>query len=259
MTCHVSTCPPISPAASTFPALPAPPAPPAAPAPSKPKSIPPGPSFQLKLTQYGLLDHLTLQTTTRHPPGPQEIEIQVAAVGLNFRDVLNVLGLLKAYYAEHLGITRADQLTFGFECSGVVTVVGDRVSHFRVGDEVIATMLTDGASRFVTTRAEFVIPKPERLSFAEAATLPLAFLTAHYGLTHLARLQPGERVLIHAAAGGVGQAAVQIAQKAGAEIFATASPGKWDFLRSQGIPHILNSRTLDFADEVMRLTDGQGV
>ena len=196
---------------------------------------------------------------SRQAIAPHDVEIQVAAAGLNFRDVLNALGLLKEYYAKHLGITEASQLTFGFECAGTVVAVGEEVSHLQVGDEVMATMLADGVSRFVTTRSEFVIPKPAQMSFAEAATLPLAFLTAYYGLQQLANLQPGDKVLIHAAAGGVGQAAVQIAQNAGAEIFATASPGKWDFLKAQGIRHIMNSRTLDFADEVMALTEGAGV
>ena len=222
-------------------------------------SIPSGQSFQLKLKEYGLLDNLTLQSVPRREIASRDVEIQVAAAGLNFRDVLNALGLLKEYYAEHLGITEAMQLTFGFECAGTVVAVGEEVSHLQVGDEVMATMLTDGASRFVTTRSEFVIPKPKQMSFAEAATLPLAFLTAYYGLQHLAKLKASDKVLIHAAAGGVGQAAVQVAQRAGAEIFATASPGKWDFLKDQGIRHVMNSRRLDFADEVMALTDGAGV
>ena len=222
-------------------------------------AMPAGQSFQLKLKEYGLLDNLTLQPVSRKAIAPRDVEIQVAAAGLNFRDVLNALGLLKEYYAEHLGITQANQLTFGFECAGTVVAVGEDVSHLQVGDEVMATMLTDGVSRFVTTRSEFVIPKPAQMSFAEAATLPLAFLTAYYGLQQLANLQAGDKVLIHAAAGGVGQAAVQVAQNAGAEIFATASPGKWDFLKAQGIRHIMNSRTLDFAEEVMALTEGKGV
>ncbi|MEO1682708.1 MAG: SDR family NAD(P)-dependent oxidoreductase [Cyanobacteria bacterium J06631_12] len=222
-------------------------------------TIPNGQSFRLQLSEYGLIDNLALQALKRRSPTPHEVEIQVAAAGLNFRDVLNVLGLLKDYYAEHLGITEASQLTFGFECAGTVVAVGEAVSHLQIGDDVIATMLTDGVSRFVTTRAEFVIPKPTQLSFAESATLPLAFLTAYYGLQHLANLQPGDRVLIHAAAGGVGQAAVQVAKQAGAEIFATASPSKWDFLKGQGIAHVMNSRTLDFADQIMQITAGQGV
>ena len=222
-------------------------------------SIPADRSFQLKLSEYGLLDNLKLESAVRSPLSPHDVEIQVEAAGLNFRDVLNALGLLKEYYAEHLGITQASQLTFGFECAGTVVAVGDQVSHLQVGDEVMATMLTDGASRFVTTRSEFVIPKPQQMSFAEAATLPLAFLTAYYGLQHLADLQAGDKVLIHAAAGGVGQAAVQVAQAAGAEIFATASPSKWDFLKAQGIRHLMNSRTLDFADKILQITEGEGV
>ena len=221
--------------------------------------IPRSSSFQLKLKEYGLIDNLTLQPTQRRSPGPHDVEIQVAAAGLNFRDVLNVLGLLKDYYAQNLGITHANQLTFGFECAGTVVSKGSQVSHLQIGDEVIATMLTDGVSRFVTTRSEFVIPKPTHISFAEAATLPLAFLTAYYGLHHLTQLKPGDKILIHAAAGGVGQAAVQIAQKAGAEIFATASPSKWDFLKKQGISHIMNSRTLAFAEEIKQATNNKGV
>jgi NADPH:quinone reductase-like Zn-dependent oxidoreductase/acyl carrier protein len=104
------------------------------------------------------------------------------------------------------------------------------------------------------------MPKPERLSFEEAATVPIAFFTAHYALSHLGRLAEGERVLIHAAAGGVGQAAVRIAQRVGAEIFATAgSPEKRAFLSSLGIEHVMDSSSLDFADEVMDLTGGDGV
>ncbi len=222
-------------------------------------SLPLEDAFQLKLKAYGLIDNLVLQPIRRRKPEAKEVEIQVEAAGLNFRDVLNALGLLKDYYAEHLGILNAAQLTFGFECAGTVVAVGNDVTDLQIGDEVMATMLMDGVSRYVTTRSEFVVVKPKPLSFAEAATLPLAFLTAYYGLVHLAKLQPGEKVLIHAAAGGVGQAAVQIAQWIGAEIYATASPGKWPFLQAQGIEHIMNSRTLTFVDEVMEWTQGKGV
>ena len=221
--------------------------------------IPSQQPFQLKLSEYGLLDNLMLQPMERRSPGPQEVEIRVKAVGLNFRDVLNALGLLKDYYAEHLGITSAEQLTFGFECVGTIVAVGEGVSHVQVGDEVMANLLPGALSSFITTRAELVVPQPKQMNSKEAATIPLVFSTAYYGLHHLAKIQPGDRVLIHAAAGGVGQAAVQIAQLAGAEIFATASPPKWEFLKSMGVEHVMNSRTLDFAAEVMNLTQGQGV
>ncbi|NER52360.1 MAG: SDR family NAD(P)-dependent oxidoreductase, partial [Symploca sp. SIO1A3] len=214
---------------------------------------------QLKLPEYGVIDNLHWQPMQRRTPSDHEVEIEVRAVGLNFRDVLNALGLLKDYYAKNLGIISAEQLTFGFECAGKISAVGAQVSQWQVGDEVMATMLHDGFSSFITAPAEHVIPKPKSMSFAEAATLPLTFLSAYYGLEHLAKIQPGERVLIHSAAGGVGQAAVQIAQLAGAEVFATASPPKWEFLKSMGIKHIMNSRTLDFADQIMKLTAGEGV
>ncbi|MFM2061664.1 MAG: hypothetical protein RLZZ507_1334 [Cyanobacteriota bacterium] len=215
--------------------------------------------FQLKLSEYGLLDNLSLQPMERRSPGPQEVEIRVKTVGLNFRDVLNALGLLKDYYAQHLGITSAEQLTFGFECAGTIVAVGEGVSHLQVGDEVMANLLPGALSSFITARAEFVVLQPKQMNSFAAATIPLVFSTAYHGLHNLAKIQPGDRVLIHAAAGGVGQAAVQIAQQAGAEIFATASPSKWEFLKSMGVKHLMNSRTLDFAAEVMHLTQGQGV
>ena len=214
---------------------------------------------QLKLPEYGVIDNLNWQPMQRGTPKEHEVEIEVRAVGLNFRDVLNALGLLQDYYAEYLGITSAEQMTFGFECAGTISAVGAEVSHWQIGDEVIGILLQDAFSSFIIAPAEYVIPKPKAMSFAEAATLPLTFLTAYYGLQHLAKIQPGERVLIHAAAGGVGQAAVQIAQRAGAQIFATASPSKWEFLKSLGIKHIMNSRTLNFAKEIRELTAGDGV
>jgi malonyl CoA-acyl carrier protein transacylase len=220
----------------------------------------PTPPFQLRLSEYGMLDNLKLMPqSTPTLPDPAHVQIQVRAVGLNFRDVLNALGMLKDYYAQAFGITAADQLTFGFECSGVISAVGSEVSHLQVGDEVMAVLLDHGFSSVVTAPAFCVVKKPQPLSFTEAATIPLVFLTAYYGLHELAKLRPGEKVLIHAAAGGVGQAAIQIAQQVGAEVYATASPPKWPFLQSLGIQNIFNSRTLDFAEQILQLTDGRGV
>jgi myxalamid-type polyketide synthase MxaB len=210
--------------------------------------LPEDQSFQLEVASPGLLDTLVFRPTARRQPGPGEVEIGVRAIGLNFKDVLKALG---QYTGE-------DRL-LGDECAGVITAMGAGVAGLQVGDEVVGVAQGSFGSH-VVTRAELVVPKPASLSFAEAATLPITFLTAYYTLHHLAGMSAGKRVLIHAAAGGVGLAAVQLAQQVGAEIFATAgSPRKRALLRSLGVPHVLDSRTLDFADEVMALTEGQGV
>ena len=141
----------------------------------------------------------------------------------------------------------------------MITAIGDGVTSYRVGDSVVG-IASNAFDSHVITRPEMVVAKPSSMSFAEAATIPVAFLTAHYGLHHLAQIKPGARVLIHAAAGGVGLAAVQIALRMGAEVFGTAgSPEKRAFLTSLGVRHVLNSRTLEFADDIRRLTEGRGV
>ncbi|MBG1266945.1 type I polyketide synthase [Nostoc sp. WHI] len=214
--------------------------------------------FEVKISSYGLLENLTLAPMKRRPPEPEEVEIQVYACGLNFRDVLNALGLLQEY-TQQQGIDSATNIPFGGECAGKIVAVGKNVSNFQIGDEAIAVMAIGSLSSFVTVKADFVVPKPPQLSFEAAATILTTFLTAYYGLHHQAKMQPGDKILIHAAAGGVGQAAVQLVQRAGAEIFATASPSKWEFLKSAGVKHVMNSRTLDFAEAVMAITDGRGV
>ena len=207
--------------------------------------------FSLEVTTPGILDEMTLRETDRREPGPKEVEIRVRAVGLNFRDVLIAMDLIPPLYQDSLDV--------GFECVGEIVAVGAGVEGLEVGDGVIA-FAPGCLATYVTADASFVMPRPARLSFEEAATLPIAFFTAHYALNHLGRLAEGERVLIHAAAGGVGQAALRIARRTGAEIFATAgSPEKREFLRSLGVQHVMDSRSLDFADEVMELTDGEGV
>ncbi|MEM9507577.1 MAG: aminotransferase class I/II-fold pyridoxal phosphate-dependent enzyme [Cyanobacteria bacterium P01_E01_bin.35] len=214
--------------------------------------------FRLQLSDYGTLDNLTLVTTERRLPEPGEIEIAVTASGVNFRDVLNALGVLKEYLQD-MGFQDSTEVPFGGECSGIVVAVGKGVTNFKVGDEVIAAQAVGSLSSHVTVNAKFAIVKPEHLNCAEAATIPTTFLTAHYGLHYLAGIKPGDRILIHAAAGGVGQAAVQLAQRVGAEVYATASEGKWEFLKASGVKYVMNSRNLDFAAEVMQLTEGQGV
>ena len=203
---------------------------------------------ELAISARGILENLGLRPIERRVPGAGEVEIQVLATGLNFRDVLNALGMYPG-----------DPGPLGNECAGVITRVGDGVTDLVAGQKVIA--LTAGAFRsFVTTNAAVVAPIPAGMSAEEAATIPIVFMTAVYSLDRLAKLRRGQRVLIHAGAGGVGLAAIQIAQRVGAEIFATAgSPEKRAFLRSLGVPHVLDSRSLDFAGEIQTRTGGRGV
>ncbi len=194
-----------------------------------------------------MLEHLAFQQAVRRTPLPGEVEIQVLTTGIGFRDVLNALGMYPG----------GGEL--GSECAGVVTAVGSQVKNASVGDEVIAVAIGSFAS-YTYTSAHNVVQKPAFLTFAEAASIPSAFLTAQYALHRLAGMKKGDRVLIHAAAGGVGLAAVQLAQQAGAEIFATAgSPSKREMLKALGIQHVMDLRSLDFANVIMSFTDGKGV
>jgi acyl transferase domain-containing protein/NADPH-dependent curcumin reductase CurA len=205
-------------------------------------------NVHLTLVQAGTLDGLQLVPTNRRDPGAGEVEIEVRAAGLNFRDVLSVLGVYKG---------RTGPL--GGECTGVVVKVGPGVDGLQAGDEVMA--LGRGCfGRFLTTQAALVWRKPPRLSFEAAVTIPVAFLTAKYALEEVAQIQAGESVLIHAGAGGVGLAAIQIARRAGAEIFATAgSEEKRAYLRSLGLRKVMDSRSLEFARELREETNGRGV
>ena len=194
---------------------------------------------RLEIAERGVIEGLTWKPAGRRSPGPREVEIRVAATGLNFRDVLNVLGVYAGGAAP-----------LGAECSGIVTAVGSEVTHVRVGEAVMA-LADDCFADYVITAGPLVVRKPASLSWGEAATVPIAFLTADYGLHGLATLSRGERVLIHAAAGGVGLAAVELAQRAGAEIFATAgSADKQNHLRRLGVAHVFSSRTLEFSDQI---------
>ena len=210
-----------------------------------------GENFYLEAAAPGVLDSLTFRPASRRPPAPDQIEVEVRAAGLNFKDVLFALGMIP--------LPPEVRVRLGGECAGTVARVGERVSGLSPGDEVM-TFGYGCFARFTTCPASLAVPKPPRLAFTEAATVPVAFTTAYVSLVKLARLHAGERVLIHAATGGVGMAAVQVAQGIGAEIFATAgSEEKRELLRSLGISHVFDSRTGAFADEVMRRTAGRGV
>jgi myxalamid-type polyketide synthase MxaB len=214
--------------------------------------------FRLQLREYGSPDNLQLAPLSRRKPGRKQVEIAVKATSLNFRDVVIALGVLRDFYSKEMGIERAADIPLGFDCAGIVSAVGEGVTDLALGDEVMAPAEGGAASHVIAFR-DGVMRIPKGVDHVTAASLPSVFWTAYHSLVQLAQLKAGERVLIHAAAGGVGLAAIQIAQAAGAEIFATASPGKWDYLKSQGIVHIMNSRTLDFADEILCATGGEGV
>ena len=199
----------------------------------------------------GRLDSLAWRPCPHRTPGPGEVEIRVAAAGLNFKDVLLALGMVPP--------AAAGEPAPGLECAGTVSRVGEGITAFRPGDEVMAPA-RGGFADYALIDARLVAARPAGWSAAQAAAIPVAYGTAWYALMTVGRLQPGETVLVHAAAGGVGLAAVHVCRWRGCEVYATAGrPEKHEFLRSLGVRHVMSSRTLDFAGEVMERTGGRGV
>jgi len=217
----------------------------------------PDSAWRLRTARYGTLDALKAEPVERAALKEGEVEIAVRAAAVNFKDVMYCMGMLRQF-SEQAGIFEAADQPLGFECAGVVSRVGDGVGDLSVGDPVFG-MAPSAMASHVVLDARMAYRKPEALSFAQAASLPTVFMTALYALDRLAQLRPGQTMLLHAGAGGVGQAAIQVARRAGATVYATASPWKWPFLKSQGVAATLHSRTLEFADEIMRLTEGRGV
>lgn len=208
-------------------------------------------NFRVQIGTPGILESLQYHAVPRVVPGPGHVEIEVHASALNFRDVLLALGM----YPQMPGVANS----LGSDCAGRVTAIGEGVTNVAVGDEVIATV-SHGFSGFVHAPAHAVARKPRSCSFEEASAIPTVYWTAYYALHHLGHLSAGERVLIHAATGGVGLAAVQIARARKAEIFATAgTDAKRDYLRALGIEHVMDSRSLAFGDEVLAATSNEGV
>jgi len=184
-----------------------------------------------------------------------EVEIEVHATGLNFRDLMYAMGLLSDEAVEN-GFAGP---TLGLEFAGTVQRIGSKSVGFSVGDKVVGFGPSSFSQR-VVTKTSAISHIPPSLSFEAAATIPSVFFTVYYALHHLARLQEGEKVLIHGAAGGIGIAAIQLAKSMGAEVYATAgSDEKRDFLDLLGADHIFDSRSLAFADEILAQTDGKGI
>ncbi|NEQ43506.1 MAG: SDR family NAD(P)-dependent oxidoreductase [Leptolyngbya sp. SIOISBB] len=205
-------------------------------------------AFQLDIETRGLLNTLQLVPQERPAPEPGQVEVEVVAAGLNFRDVLNALGTYKG-----------KQGPLGGEFAGRVVRVGQGVDPAWIGKKVLG-LATGTFRRYVLAHHQVIAELPDSLSFEQGAAIPITFLTAYQTLYEIGKIKAGDRVLIHAGAGGVGLAAIQLAQRAGVEIFATAgSEEKRALLRSLGVPHVMNSRTTDFAAAIRTLTAEEGI
>ncbi len=218
--------------------------------------------YEAEVGAPGRVETMGWHEPRSHALKPDEVEIEVSASGVNFLDVLAVLNAYPSASAARSSGTPDAALVaprLGLECTGVVTRVGHDVRDVAVGDRVVAVGEGSLASH-VVVNAALVAQLPDHVSFEQGSGFPIAFLTAARALEDVARLRRGERVLIHSAAGGVGLAALQIATACGAEIFATAgTPEKRAWLHSIGVPHVFDSRSLDWGDEILAATAGAGV
>ncbi|KAH0269790.1 putative polyketide synthase, partial [Aureobasidium melanogenum] len=205
--------------------------------------------LKMVIATLGSLDSFYFVDDEPKPLGDNEVEIEVKATGMNFKDVVVSMGQLNQPY-------------IGVECAGIIAAVGKDVTDVKVGQSVMA--MTEGAySTYARCLSTSVAPLPEKMDFIAASTIPVVFCTAYYGLFDLGRLTEGESVLIHAAAGGVGQAAIMLAQTCGAEIFATVGSldKKQHIMKEYGIAedHIFYSRDTSFGPAIRQVTGGKGV
>ncbi len=203
------------------------------------------------LTGTGGPEVLKVQERPDPAVGPGEIRIAVRAAGINFADTMARVGL----YPD----APKTPCVLGYEVAGEVESVGEGVSEHKLGDRVIAGTRFGGHAELVTVPADQALSLPERLSFEQGAAFPVNYGTAYAALVLMGGMREGDRVLIHAAGGGVGISAAQLARNAGAEVFGTASPGKHDAIRAHGVQHAIDYRSQDFEAEVMRITGGEGV
>ena len=207
--------------------------------------------MRLEIRSPGELQTMELAAFTRSAPGPGEIEVAVTASSLNFADVLVAMGRYPSY---------AGKPQLGIDFAGVVTAVGPNVRSHRVGDHVGGMSPNGCWGTFLTCDVDVAVKLPAGLRDDQAAAVSTAAATAWYGLMDLARIKPGDKILIHSATGGVGQAAIAIARLARAEIYATAGTReRREMLRRMGINNVYDSRSVDFAEQILEDTDGYGV
>ena len=206
----------------------------------------------LVLAKHGAPDEcFAVQERPDPPVGPGQVRIRVRAAGLNFADVLARVGL----YPD----APKPPTVMGYEAAGEIESVGPGADGFEPGQRVVAGTRFNGFAELVTAEVRNVLPIPDGMSFEEAAAIPVVFGTAYAAIVLLANVRPGETVLVHAAAGGVGIAALQILRDRGAEVIGTASAAKHDAVRAQGAAHVIDYSTQDVPAEVKRITQGQGV
>ncbi|MGI9020056.1 MAG: zinc-binding dehydrogenase [Solirubrobacterales bacterium] len=203
------------------------------------------------IPRHGGPDVLEVQELPDPPVGAGEIRIAVKAAGINFADLMARAGT----YPDAPPLPSV----IGYDVAGEVESVGDGVESHSVGDQVLAGTRFGGYAELVTVAEDQALPLPEAMSFEQGAGFVVNYTTAYAGLIVMGGLRAGDRMLIHAAAGGVGIAATQVARSVGAEIFGTASASKHDAIREQGVDHPIDYRSQDFLEEVMRITDGEGV
>jgi NADPH:quinone reductase-like Zn-dependent oxidoreductase len=203
------------------------------------------------ITKHGGPEVLRVEERPDPSVGPGEVRIAVRAAGINFADTLARTGL----YPDAPKVP----CVVGYEVAGEVDSVGAGVESVSPGDRVLAGTRFNGQAELVTVPENMVYGLPDELSFEQGAAFPVNYATAQAGLVVMGGLEAGERVLIHAAAGGVGISATQIAKRIGAEVFGTASASKHDAIRAQGVDHAIDYRTQDFADQVRRITGGEGI
>jgi NADPH:quinone reductase-like Zn-dependent oxidoreductase len=203
------------------------------------------------ITKHGGPDVLKVEERPDPPVGPGDVRIAAKASGINFADLMARSGV----YPD----APSPPCVVGYEVAGEVESVGEGVASFKVGDRVVAGTRFNGQAELVTVPADQVYALPKRVSFEQGAAFVVNYATAYAGLVIMGGVKEGERVLMHAAAGGVGISGTQIAKARGAEVFGTASGSKHDAIRAQGVDHAIDYREQDFAAEVERITHGEGV
>jgi NADPH:quinone reductase-like Zn-dependent oxidoreductase len=203
-------------------------------------------------TRHGGIDVLQVQTGPDPVTQAGQVRIRVKAAGLNFSDIMARVGL----YPD----APKPPFVIGYEVSGVIDEVGAGVIGFAVGDRVLALTRFGGQADLICIPAAQVLRMPEGMSFEEGAALPVTYLTAYHMLFHVGAVKPGEMILVHMAAGGVGIAVLQLVKTVpNVTVLGTASASKHDFIRAQGCTHPIDYHTVDYEPEVKRLTNGRGV